>query len=1178
MPDLIADARAVFCQAVGYESPEQRCAYLDQACAQNTELRTRVEDLLRAYQQAGNFLGGIPPLNDTMADPPLVECPGTVVGPYKLLQQIGEGGFGVVFLAEQQRPVYRRVAFKVIKPGMDTREVIGRFEAERQALALMDHPNIAKVYEAGSTQTGRPYFVMELVQGVPITEYCDKCNLSTQERLELFVLVCQAVQHAHQKGVIHRDIKPNNVLVAIQDGHPSPKIIDFGVAKAINHRLTEHTLLTGFAQMVGTPLYMSPEQAELSPLGVDTRSDIYSLGALLYELLTSVTPFDKERLRTTAYDELRRIIREEEPLRPSTRISTLPAPVAVTVSERRRTDVRRLKHVVRGELDWIVMQCLEKDRNRRYDSAGSLARDVQRYLDDEAVQACPPSKVYRVRKYARRNKPALAFIALLVSGLGFLAYSNIAIKRERDAKTAALAQLTTETANSRAVSGLLLELLGSSNPDRVKGSEYTVRELLDDFAAGMGDKFAGQPEVEATVRSMIGNCYWRLGATINAEGHLRRAVDLHRRIFGDSDERFADSLVDYAWCMSEQNRFAEAEAHAREAIAIYRKRNPVSRSMVRAAWSRSRFLLSLRRIAEAEQVAADALNLVSEGKGVDCPEKANILHTLADAKLMTGQFAEAEKLARQSVEAHRRLQGASHPETAWGLLSLGRALREQQKLHEAEQPLREALDIFRKYYKTEHGSIRYANEQLVLLLEANGDRAALEALARDNAEHDLDSNGPGYHARMARLLLDPDFPGDTKNNVAQLLIRQAIDEYTQIAAKSSEAPETRLEAAAGLAKLIATCAASPGFDAELDRLNRHMEDALKAIESDPSASSACQLQAVLLRRDWGKSLLYNQAYLPLTERLFGRSIEMLTALSQQDPTQPFVWYCLADSCAIQGDIQWRMGRRKDAEMASARAMEIYRMHEAEIMTQMSPESADGMATDLLRRAYFLTSTQREEEAAAFVRKVANYADHSTDKASSIYEHCMLALMQLRLADYAGYRRTCKAILDLPMTNAEEELKWRAVWALSIAPDSIDDLGELVTRTEEMLGSASSKHRPFGLVMLGAALYRAGEFERAIRCLEEVGTEPAGGPPKSFYEVPRNYRRLLLAMATWKSGERERARGMFADTQTAVEQELPSPSASWNRRATLEVLCQEARALIRPERTPVEEGASGEVKP
>src|SRR4051812_45153164 len=297
----------------------------------------------------------------------IAEQPGTIIGPYKLLEQIGEGGFGLVFMAEQERPVRRRVALKVIKPGMDTKQVIARFEAERQALALMDHPNIAHVLEAGATESGRPYFVMELVRGIPITEFCDQNRLCIDERLKLFTTVCQAVQHAHQKGIIHRDIKPTNVLVTLHDGVPVPRVIDFGVAKATGQRLTDKTLFTGFAQMIGTPLYMSPEQAEMSGLDVDTRSDIYSLGVMLYELLTGTTPFSRERLQQAAYDEIRRIIREEEPLKPSTRISTLGATAAL-VSSQRKSDPQKLSHLVRGELDWLVMRCLEKDRNRRYET------------------------------------------------------------------------------------------------------------------------------------------------------------------------------------------------------------------------------------------------------------------------------------------------------------------------------------------------------------------------------------------------------------------------------------------------------------------------------------------------------------------------------------------------------------------------------------------------------------------------------------------------------------------------------------------------------------------------------------------------------------------------------------------------------------------------------------------
>jgi tetratricopeptide (TPR) repeat protein len=412
-------ARSLFLTAVENVAPEQWGAFLEDACAGDQDLRRRVEILLRAHQASNSLIDGPAPDVVATIDDPITERPGTVIGPYKLMEQIGEGGMGLVFVAEQTHPVRRKVALKVIKPGMDTRHVVARFEAERQALALMDHPNIAKVLDGGETASGRPYFVMELVKGVPITQYCDDNRLTPRERLELFVPVCEAVQHAHQKGIIHRDLKPSNVLVASHDGKPVVRVIDFGVAKAVGQRLTEKTVYTGLVQMIGTPLYMSPEQAGMSSLDVDTRSDIYSLGVLLYELLTGTTPFDQERLGAAGYDEIRRIIREEEPARPSTRLSTL-AQAASTVCANRRSDPRTLSRLIRGELDWVVMKALDKDRNRRYETASAFAADVQRYLRDEPVQAFPPSAWYRCRKFARRNKGRLAAAGILLLFLVFL--------------------------------------------------------------------------------------------------------------------------------------------------------------------------------------------------------------------------------------------------------------------------------------------------------------------------------------------------------------------------------------------------------------------------------------------------------------------------------------------------------------------------------------------------------------------------------------------------------------------------------------------------------------------------------------------------------------------------------------------------------------------------------------
>ncbi len=406
--------KEVFLQAAEIASPEDRIAFLDAACGEDVGLRRRVEALILAHERPESLLDKGVVAAPTI-DQPITEGPGTVIGPYKLLQKIGEGGFGVVYMADQKEPVKRRVALKIIKPGMDTRQVIARFEAERQALAMMDHPNIARVLDAGTTESGRPYFVMELVKGVPITRYCDDKHLTPRERLELFVPVCQALQHAHQKGVIHRDIKPTNVLVAKYDDRPVPKVIDFGVAKATEQQLTEKTMFTQFGQIVGTVDYMSPEQAELNQLDIDTRSDIYSLGVLLYELLTGETPFDRQRLRSAAFDELLRIIREEEPPKPSLRLTTSKS--LESIAANRQIEPKKLSTLFRGELDWIVMKALEKDRTRRYETANGLANDIRRYLNDVAVVACPPSAGYRFRKFARRNKAALTTALLVAAAL-----------------------------------------------------------------------------------------------------------------------------------------------------------------------------------------------------------------------------------------------------------------------------------------------------------------------------------------------------------------------------------------------------------------------------------------------------------------------------------------------------------------------------------------------------------------------------------------------------------------------------------------------------------------------------------------------------------------------------------------------------------------------------------------
>jgi serine/threonine-protein kinase len=478
----------IFAEALAIPQGDRQ-RFLDEACQGDDDLRGRVEALVRAHESAGGFMAAPPPagpadaIRAASSPPVMTEAAGDLIGRYKLLQRLGEGGCGVVWMAEQQEPMRRRVALKIIKLGMDTKEVIARFEAERQALAMMDHPNIAKIIDAGATGAGRPFFVMELVRGVKITDYCDRNNLSTKQRLELFSQACRAVQHAHQKGIIHRDLKPSNILVTLHDGVAVPKVIDFGVAKATDGRLTNRTLFTAFEQFIGTPAYMSPEQAEMSGIDIDTRSDIYSLGVLLYELLTGRPPFDPKSLLKAGLDEIRRIIREVEPPKPSTNLSTLADADRILVARLRGTDPARLSLLLRGDLDWIVMRCLEKNRTRRYETPTALAADIAHYLNDEPVAASPPSRLYRLSKFVRRNRIAVA--AAVSVSLALVAGSVIstwqAVRAMRAERIAALERGKAVDERARA-EDLLTFMLGDLRTQLAKVGRLDVLESVGDKA------------------------------------------------------------------------------------------------------------------------------------------------------------------------------------------------------------------------------------------------------------------------------------------------------------------------------------------------------------------------------------------------------------------------------------------------------------------------------------------------------------------------------------------------------------------------------------------------------------------------------------------------------------------------------------------------------------------------
>jgi serine/threonine protein kinase len=675
------DVKGIFGNAMDMLSSAQRAAYLDEVCGDNAQLRDEVESLLKASDEARGFFAGLSPCGVVTLDEPITERPGTVIGPYKLLEQIGEGGFGVVFMAEQQQPIRRKVALKVLKPGMDTKQVIARFEAERQALALMDHPNIAHVFDGGATDSGRPYFVMELVRGQSLTEYCDQNNLPIHERLELFVNVCQAVQHAHQKGIIHRDIKPSNILVTLHDGVPVPKVIDFGIAKATGPQLTDKTLFTNYAQMIGTPLYMSPEQAEMSGLDIDTRSDIYSLGVLMYELLTGTTPFDKERLRSAGYDEIRRIIREEEPCKPSTRMSTLNQ-AATTASSHRQSDPRKLSRLFRGELDWIVMKALEKDRNRRYESASVFAADVQHYLHDEPVQACPPSAAYRFRKFARRNKARLAIVGLVLAGLllgvAMLVVNDLQItaahKRTGEARDTADRQRAHAEENLKlalqALDQIYITPIEQEISDKRQHGKLPLApdklEQVDRQLLQKGLEFyeqfarANEDQASPLLRGEMGKAYQRvgyihviLGQNDKAEQALAKGIDIVESLYREHPD-LVDSYT-LVHCYEWLGHVLMAKGRPGEAETVLRRYFAVTRQLAEAHPSDRNFSIPLydasRRLLEA---------LLQQGQFADAVELSEAMANRFEARILADDYNSAclHAVAAGTIRAHDKSEGA----------------------------------------------------------------------------------------------------------------------------------------------------------------------------------------------------------------------------------------------------------------------------------------------------------------------------------------------------------------------------------------------------------------------------------------------------------------------------------------------------------------------------------------
>jgi serine/threonine protein kinase/tetratricopeptide (TPR) repeat protein len=1148
------EARSIFLKALELDSA-QWDGFAGKACASDAQLRARVDELLRAHREMGHI--GEEPAKSTppFVRAPVLEGPGAMIGPYRLLEQIGEGGFGVVYMAEQLLPVRRKVALKVIKPGMDTRQVVARFEAERQALALMDHPNIARVLDGGTTATGRPYFVMELVRGVTITEFCDENRLPLEQRIDLFITVCRAVQHAHQKGIIHRDLKPSNVMVTVHDDKHVVKVIDFGIAKAVGHQLTEKTLFTNFAQMIGTPPYMSPEQAQLSGLDVDTRSDIYSLGVLLYELLTGTTPFDQARLRTAAFDEIRRIIREETPPRPSTRLNSTDASTA-TASARRGSDPRRLSRLIRGELDWIVMKCLEKDRNRRYETANGLAADLDRYLNHEPVQAFPPSAAYRLRMFTRRHRASVWTAGLLLAvaavGSGLTVWQAFRAAQAREAAvraSLALSAARQEAAEER-VNAMARDLetlnranrLIESGRSHIDSADWTRAEADLTLAASL------RPD-HSSVWLTRGDAYARLGLLDLAAADFQRASRLHEP--GSARSLYLHALLrlsvgDEAGyrevCKGLVDRFDnpadpkswEKEEVARGCLLVEGSAMPPDRLVLltQHAFDAGRTAVRLASLGTALYRAAEyetGLERLQESKAAD-PRWDTVWSDSVSAMIhhRMGRPEPARAALRSASEAlSRRLKlrsdnpGAT-PSTQWWDEAQGQLyFREATRLIAGAEP--------RASY------VSWSNRGDALLALGR-DREAIESYGR---AVELDPKAPEpisrrFNARMRA----GDWP-------------DAIKDLERLRSLNPEDPTANNE----LAWRLCTCPDRASRD-----YRRAVELARKTVSLIPLSGDAWNTLAVALFRaeDWD-----------------GAVEAAIRSMSRSNADDPRDWLVVAMG-------QWHLGQQNRARKLLPQALRRYptRSERLEYLEEFRNEAA-ALIDPSGRPLIDPVPGHRQEDPSGYTlileidpgaswayrqRSVAcallKQWDQSAADAARAAEadpgntHCWYAQAAARLGagDVEGYRRVRSEILR---RFRETKVPWQAshlCYISAVEPATPEEAEEFLKLAEFGVSATPGNPR-----IRGAMNYRAGRFEAAINDLN-----------LSAPVFPRRaWDWLFLAMAHQQLGHTEEARKNLKQAVEWIGQaertgatEANSPWVSWCEPVEVEHLLREARSLIR----------------